>query len=101
MCLKPEITATLTSFKQTRVLEVLHVLKGDKKVSEIENGIWMHNENIAKLRQTLIKHFSQNNEMEVTDFKNITGLTRKFAIPMLEYCDKQGWQISVSMRLYF
>jgi len=92
--LKPLTTAELSqkyNENDKRVLEVLHVLKGDKKVSEIENGIWMHNENIAKLRQTLIKHFSQNNEMEVTDFKNITALTRKFAIPMLEYCDKQGW----------
>jgi len=92
--LKPLTTAELSqkyNENDKRVLEVLHVLKGDKKLTEIENGIWMHNENIAKLRQTLIKHFSQNNEMEVTDFKNITGLTRKFAIPMLEYCDKQGW----------
>ncbi len=92
--LKPLTTAELSqkyNENDKRVLEVLHVLKGDKKVSEIENGIWMHNENIAKLRQTLIKHFNQNNEMEVTDFKNITALTRKFAIPMLEYCDKQGW----------
>jgi len=92
--LKPLTTAELSqkyNENNKRVLEVLHVLKGDKKVSEIENGIWMHNENIAKLRQTLIKHFNQNNEMEVNDFKNITALTRKFAIPMLEYCDKQGW----------
>ena len=76
------------------MLEVLHVLKGDKKVSEIENGTWMHNENIAKLRQALINYFNQNNNMGVTDFKNITALTRKFAIPMLEYCDKQGWTAS-------
>ena len=92
--LKPLTTAELSqkyNENDKRVLEVLHMLKGDKKVSEIENGIWMHNENIAKLRQTLIKHFNQNNEMEVNDFKNITALTRKFAIPMLEYCDKQGW----------
>jgi len=92
--LTPVTTAELSQkFNENdkRVLEVLHVLKGDKKVSEIENGTWMHNENIAKLRQALINHFNQNNEMGVTDFKNITALTRKFAIPMLEYCDKQGW----------
>ena len=73
-----------------QVLEVLHVLKGDKKVSEIENGIWMHNKNRTKLRQTLIDYFDKHKEMAVADFKNITALTRKFAIPMLEYCDKEG-----------
>ena len=73
-----------------QVLEVLHVLKGDKKVSEIENGTWMHNKNRTKLRQALIDYFDKHKEMEVADFKNITALTRKFAIPMLEYCDKEG-----------
>ena len=73
-----------------QVLEVLHVLKGDKKVSEIENGTWMHNKNRTKLCQALIDYFDKHKEMEVADFKNITALTRKFAIPMLEYCDKEG-----------
>ena len=73
-----------------QVLEVLHVLKGDKKVSEIENGTWVHNKNRTKLRQALIDYFDKHKEMEVADFKNITALTRKFAIPMLEYCDKEG-----------
>ena len=55
--LTPVTTAELSqkfNENEKRVLEVLHVLKGDKKVSEIENGTWMHNENIAKLRQALI-----------------------------------------------
>ena len=50
----------------------------------------MHNENRTKLCQALIDYFDKHQEMEVADFKNITALTRKFAIPMLEYCDKEG-----------
>jgi len=73
------------------VLEILHVLKSAGNVLEIENGVWMHGENMAKLRQSLKGHFDSQNEMNVADFKSISGLTRKFAIPVLEYCDKQGW----------
>jgi len=29
----------------------------------------------------------------VADFKRMSGLTRKFAIPVLEYCDKQSWTV--------
>ena len=50
----------------------------------------MHNKNRTKLRQALIDYFDKHKEMEVADFKNITALTRKFAIPILEYCDKEG-----------
>jgi len=90
----PLTTAELSKkFKKSdkHVLEVLHVLKGDKKVSEIEIGVWMHTENIAKLRRSLKVHFNSQNEMNVADFKSISGLTRKFAIPVLEFCDRQGW----------
>ena len=73
------------------VLEILHVLKSAGNVLEIENGVWMHGENMAKLRRSLKIHFNSQNEMNVADFKNISGLTRKFAIPVLEFCDRQGW----------
>jgi selenocysteine-specific elongation factor len=73
------------------VLEILHVIKSAGNVLEIENGVWMHDENMSKLRRSLKSHFDSQNEMNVADFKNISGLTRKFAIPVLEYSDKQGW----------
>ncbi len=73
------------------VLEILHVLKSKKKVAEILNGVWMNNENMVKLRRSLNDHFNTQSEMNVADFKTMTGLTRKFAIPILEYCDMQGW----------
>jgi len=78
-----------TSHKE--ILEILHVLKGNETVVEIENGIWMHSQNMAKLRQAMKDHFNTQNEMNVADFKRMSGLTRKFAISVLEYCDKQGW----------
>ena len=73
------------------ILEILHVLKSEETVVEIENGVWMHSQNMAKLRQEMSNHFHTQTEMNVADFKHITGLTRKFAIPVLEYCDRQGW----------
>ncbi len=73
------------------ILEILHVLKSKNKVVEIENGVWMHSQNLTKLRQAMKDHFNTQSEMNVADFKRMSGLTRKFAIPVLEYCDKQGW----------
>jgi selenocysteine-specific elongation factor len=90
----PTTTAELSeklSESEKGVLEILHVLKGEKKVEEILNGVWMYSENMAKLLRSLNDHFNTQSEMNVGDFKDITGLTRKFAIPVLEYCDKMGW----------
>ena len=90
----PMITKELSGMlhkAENDVLEILHVLKSAGNVLEIENGVWMHGENMAKLRQSLKGHFDSQNEMNVADFKRMTSLTRKFAIPVLEYCDKQDW----------
>ena len=90
----PLITEELSKILNTshkEILEILHVLKGNEKVVEIENGVWMHSQNMAKLRQAMKDHFNTQSKMNVADFKRMSGLTRKFAIPVLEYCDKQGW----------
>ncbi len=85
-----ELSAKLNE-SEKGILEILHVLKGKTKVEEILNGVWVHSENMAKLRRSLNDHFNTQIEMNVADFKTMTGLTRKFAIPVLEYCDMRGW----------
>ena len=72
-------------------LELLHVLKNKKKLVKVNIDLWMHSENMDKLYLINKKHFQSNNELDISSFKNYTGLTRKFAIPVLEFCDKQGW----------
>ncbi len=74
-------------------LEILHVLKNEEKVLEVRNSVWIHSASMAKLRSAMKGHFNTHDELKVADFKSITGLTRKFAIPVLEYCDKRGWSI--------
>jgi selenocysteine-specific elongation factor len=33
--------------------------------------------------------------MSVADFRGITGASRKFAVPLLEHCDRVGWTVRV------
>lgn len=46
--------------------------------------------------KTMIRGFFRNKEeMEPTDFKTVTGLSRKYAIPLLEYLDKEKLTVRV------
>jgi selenocysteine-specific elongation factor len=47
------------------------------------------------LRARLKKHFAAGAELNVADFKSITGVSRKFAVPLLEHCDRAGWTVRV------
>ena len=39
--------------------------------------------------EKLKMHFNQNTQLQTSDFKDLTGLSRKFAIPLLEWLDQQ------------
>lgn len=83
--------STLLNESPKEMLEILHVFKNREEVVELENGLWMHSRNMTKLRDKMRVFFQQKKELNVADFKDMSGLTRKHAIPVLEYCDKQGW----------
>jgi selenocysteine-specific elongation factor len=78
------------SFKLSskRMNTLLSLLIENRKVIQGRDGLLIHsywlNEIIAKIRD------SKRKELTVTDFKRLTGLTRKFAIPLLELLDQMG-----------
>jgi selenocysteine-specific elongation factor len=72
-----------------KVLELLHVLKGLEKVIDIAEGLWSSQLKIDGIAEKLKQYFVKSDKLSVVQFKDITGLTRKSAIPLLEYFDRQ------------
>jgi selenocysteine-specific elongation factor len=42
------------------------------------------------IEAALSRHFSTRPALRVADLKDLLGVSRKHAIPLLEYCDRQG-----------
>ena len=57
----------------------VHLINGDLLISSNSFNNLIH---------SLNNHFLDNETLSVSEFKGITGLTRKNAIPILEYLDK-------------
>ena len=72
-----------------KVLELLHVLKGQEKVTNIADGMWSNQLKIDEISRKLKQYFAKSDKLSVVNFKDITGLTRKSAIPLLEYFDRK------------
>ncbi|MBD3180617.1 MAG: hypothetical protein GF417_14145 [Candidatus Latescibacteria bacterium] len=43
-----------------------------------------------RIREQVAGHFGSEKDMSIGDFKKITGLSRKYSVPMLEYMDREG-----------
>ena len=50
---------------------------------------------LEELRSRLRRHFSRAQALAVTDFKDLCQVSRKFAVPLLEHCDRVGWTVRV------
>jgi selenocysteine-specific elongation factor len=67
----------------TRLLTLL--LRAGKLVRMGSDNLLVHTDALTKIKADLAQHRGQT--FDVGDFKNLTGLTRKHVIPLLEYLD--------------
>jgi selenocysteine-specific elongation factor len=45
------------------------------------------------LRTKLAGYFAKKDAMTVADFRELTGASRKYGVPLLEHCDRVGWTV--------
>ncbi len=48
-----------------------------------------------ELRRRLAAWFEKHPALTVADFRELTGASRKYAVPLLEHCDRIGWTMRV------
>ena len=74
-----------------RAGDLVHILVDKKKVQPLDNDLFLIKRFFDSLLLKIRNYFNVNTEMKVADFKDLTGLTRKTAIPVLEYLDKNRY----------
>ena len=71
----------------------MYVLVENGKVESLGDNLFIHCEFLEYLKKNVTEYFKSENSLTVADFKKLTGLTRKTAIPLLEYLDKKKYTI--------
>jgi selenocysteine-specific elongation factor len=82
-----EVLATLR-IDRTRAAKILQILLKEKVLVRVTEGLIFHRAALEKLKETLRQRKAQNDRMNVAAFKELTGLSRKYVIPLLEYLDQ-------------
>lgn len=70
-----------------RARSLLQILLRDRKLFKINDELIFHASAIEALRGTLATRVGTR--FSVADFKNWTGISRKYAIPLLEFLDRE------------
>jgi selenocysteine-specific elongation factor len=70
-----------------RARTLLEILLREKRLLRISEELVFHRSAIERLREMLAARKSQH--FGITEFKEWTGISRKYAIPLLEYLDRE------------
>ncbi|MBV5337156.1 MAG: SelB C-terminal domain-containing protein, partial [Deltaproteobacteria bacterium] len=85
--------ATCSSEKDLR--DHLAVLTREGRVTRVSGDIFYDSGVLKALEEKLIAHLRAKSEIIPAEFRELTGLSRKFMIPLLEYFDSRKVTIRV------
>jgi selenocysteine-specific elongation factor len=88
----PELASVLARLPvdAPRAQKILQILLREKVLVKIANDLVFHRSALARLHEMLTKYRKERGErLPITAFKELTGVTRKYAIPLLEHLDRE------------
>jgi selenocysteine-specific elongation factor len=74
---------------RNRARQIVQLLVREGRLVRVTSELMFHADSIQELRQRLLSRKASSPRMTVSEFKEMTGITRKYAIPLLEFLDRE------------
>jgi selenocysteine-specific elongation factor len=87
----PALKEVLSGLKvdKTRAQKIVTLLLRDKVLIKISDELVFHRSALDELRRQISAQKAKSATIDVAKFKEMTGVSRKYAIPLLEYLDRE------------
>jgi len=72
-----------------RSQKLITLLLRDRVLVKLADDLVFHRDALEGLRRNIIDQKKTSSKMDITRFKDLTGVSRKYAIPLLEYLDRE------------
>ena len=78
-----------------RAKDVLMLLVGEGRLVKVKEDLYFDTTAIKGLKQELVNFLTAHGEISTPQFKDMTGASRKYVIPLIEYFDSQNVTIRI------
>ena len=87
----PALQEVITGLKvdKIRAQKIVTLLMRDKVLIKISDELVFHRGALEDLRRQILAQKAKSAMIDVATFKQLTGISRKYAIPLLEYLDRE------------
>jgi len=72
-----------------RAQKIVTLLLRDKVLTKVSDELVFHRSALEELRKRIAAQKAKSSTIDVATFKELTGVSRKYAIPLLEYLDRE------------
>ena len=74
---------------KARAQKIVTLLLREKMLFKISEELVFHRSALDELRRLVTAQKAKSPRMDIAKFKELTGVSRKYAIPLLEYLDRE------------
>jgi len=74
---------------KVRAQKIVTLLLRDRVLVKLSDDLVFHRDALEGLRQLVLAQKTKTPKLNVVAFKDLTGVSRKYAIPLLEYLDRE------------
>ena len=85
----PEEALGRSGVKGTEKHELFQLLVADGRLVRVKESLYFHAGALHDIQAKLVAHLRQQREIGPADMKDLLGVSRKYAIPLMEYFDAQ------------
>jgi selenocysteine-specific elongation factor len=87
----PALNEVIAGLKidRVRAQKIVTLLLREKVLVKVSDELVFHRSALEELRRRMAAYKSKSAKIDVAQFKTLTGVTRKYAIPLLEYLDRE------------
>jgi selenocysteine-specific elongation factor len=89
-----EIAASL-EMTPDQAKDVLSLLIGEKKVVKVKEDLCFSAAAITAIKTKLVDFLKRNDEISMPQFKELTGTSRKYSVPLMEFFDSSNLTLRI------
>jgi selenocysteine-specific elongation factor len=94
----PEEALARLGVKGTEKHELFQILVADRRLLRVKESLFFHAEALRTVQEQVVALLREKKEISPADFKDLFGISRKYAIPLMEYLDTQRVTVRVGER---
>ena len=81
--------SSITGINEKELIPILKIGEMKDEIIRLTETLMFTQKNFINLKEKVVSHLKSNGSISVGEFKDLANTSRKYAVPLLEYFDKQ------------